>query len=295
MKLNPLIMDIMRGAWAIQPDALQYYGPLAYNIIYGKTNTLETPEPKSSLHILDSSGNRIAEDKDGNVNIPENSIAVVKMVGLMVKYGDWCTYGALDYVQMLEYADKHPNIIGTVLVVDGPGGSVSGIGPFVEFAKRKQKPIVSLYDSACSAHLWAMVAVSDYIMADNNISSAIGSIGVVLHWVDNRKYLENLGYEFHEVYPEESEDKNKAVRLAMEGKYDLIKKEMLSPMAIQFQNYIKEKLPNLKTDTPGVLTGKTFGADEAIKIGFTQSIGSMEDAQNMVRILAEMNEFKNNH
>lgn len=288
-------MDIMRGAWAIQPEALQFYGPLAYNIIYGKSNTLDVPKPESSMHILDSSGNRLTEDKDGNVNIPENSVAVVKMIGAMVKYGDWCTYGALDYVSMLDFANNHPNIVGTVIVVDGPGGSISGIGPFVEFSKRKTKPIVALYDTSCSAHLWAMLAVSDYIMADNNISSAIGSIGVVLHWVDNRKYLEGLGYEFHEVYPDESEHKNKAIRLAMEGKYELIKKEMLSPMAIQFQQYVTSKLPNLKKDVPGVLTGKTFGADEAIDIGFTNSIGSMQEAKDMVYMLAEINEINKNN
>lgn len=293
MKINHLALEIQRGLWAISPEALNVFGPLAYQIVTGTNElTTENMKPESCLAFYDSNLSRIKPDKDGFHEIPEGSIAVVDMIGVLVKYGDWCTYGAEDIVLALEIADNHPNIIGTILKIDGPGGSVSSVGPFVEFGKNKKKPIVGLYDQACSAHLWTMLAVCDHVMADNNISSQIGSIGVVLSWVDNKKYLEGLGYEFHEVYPEESKHKNEAVRLAMEGKYDMIKNEMLSPMAIQFQNYVKSKRPNLKTNVSGVLTGKTFFAEEALELGFIDSIGSMKAAREMITILSEMNTIK---
>ncbi|HLV52173.1 MAG TPA: S49 family peptidase [Flavobacterium sp.] len=292
-KFVRLALELQRGAWAISPEALEIFGPLAYKIVTGTNDVSEMDSPKSCLSFFDGRGNRLRADEDGYTEIPEGSIAVVEMIGPLVKYGDWCTYGADDLVLALEMADNHPNVIGTILRVDGPGGSVSAVGPFVEFGKRKQKPIVALYDMACSAHLWTMLAVADHIMAENNISSLIGSIGVVLHWVDNRKYLESIGYEFHEVYPEESKHKNEAARLAMEGKYDLIKKEMLSPMAIQFQEFVKSKRPNLNTKETGVLTGKTFGADKALELGFIDTIGSFRDARQMVEILTELKKVNN--
>lgn len=293
MKINQLALDIQRGLWAISPEALSVFGPIAYEIISGKRTAENIDKPKSCLSFVDAKLNPIRADKDGSVNITEGSVAVVEMIGPLMKYGDWCSYGANDIVLALEIADNHPNVIGTILKVDGPGGSVSSVGPFVEFGKRKQKPIVGLYDQACSAHLWTMLAVSDHVMADNNISSIIGSIGVVLSWADNRKYLESIGYEFHEVYPEESKHKNEAARLAMEGKYDLIKKEMLSPMAIQFQEFVKSKRPNLNTKETGVLTGKTFGADKALELGFIDVIGSFREAKQMVEILAELKSVNN--
>ncbi|MDO5636273.1 MAG: S49 family peptidase [Myroides sp.] len=293
MKINQLALDIQRGLWAISPEALSVFGPIAYEIISGKRTAENIDKPKSCLSFVDAKLNPLRADKDGFVNITEGSVAVVEMIGPLMKYGDWCSYGANDIVLALEIADNHPNVIGTILKVDGPGGSVSSVGPFVEFGKRKQKPIVGLYDQACSAHLWTMLAVSDHVMADNNISSLIGSIGVVLSWADNRKYLESIGYEFHEVYPDESKHKNEAARLAMEGKYDLIKKEMLSPMAIQFQEFVKSKRPNLNTKETGVLTGKTFGADKALELGFIDAIGSFREAKQMVEILAELKSVNN--
>lgn len=288
MKVNQLALDIQRGLWAISPEALSVFGPLAYEIISGKREPQKIDKPEACLSFYDANTTRLRADRDGVINVPKGSIAVVDMIGPLLKYGDWCSYGANDIVLALEMADNHPNVTGTILRVDGPGGSVSAVGPFVEFGKRKQKPIVGLYDQACSAHLWTMLAVSDHVMADNNISSLIGSIGVVLSWADNRKYLESIGYEFHEVYPEESKHKNEAARLAMEGKYDLIKKEMLSPMAIQFQEFVKSKRPDLNTKETGVLTGKTFGADKALELGFIDAIGSFREAQQMIEILSEL-------
>ncbi len=162
------------------------------------------------------------------------------MIGAMIKYGDYCSYGADEIVSALEAANNNPNIEAIILNVDGPGGSVSSIGPFQQFAAKKQKPIVGYYDECCSAHLYAMLLVSDYVMAQNDVSAQIGSVGVVLSWADNQKYLEKAGYTFHEVYPKESEHKNEAFRLAMEGNYELIKEEMLSPIAIKFQEAVKQ-------------------------------------------------------
>jgi len=293
MNFNKLALDLQRGLWAISPDALSVFGPIAYEIVSGKRNLETVVKPESCLKFLDSSLNRIRPDEDGFYDIPEDSIAVVDMIGPLLKYGDWCSYGAHDIVLALEMAENHPNIIGTILVTDGPGGSCSAVGPFVEFGKRKRKPIVGLYDQACSAHLWTMLAVCDYIMADNNISSQIGSVGVMLSWADNRKYLESIGYEFHEVYPDESEHKNEAARLAMEGKYDMIKKEMLSPMAIQFQNFVKSARPKLQYKETGVITGKTFFADQALDLGFIDAIGSFREAKQMVEVLAELTHLNN--
>lgn len=293
MKINRLALDLQRGLWAINPDALSVFGPIAYEIVSGKRTIEDIEKPESCLSLFDNKLNRLRADKDGFIEIPEGSIAIVDMIGVLLKYGDWCSYGANDIVSALEFADAQKNIIGTILRIDGPGGSVSAVGPFTDFGKRKQKPIVGLYDQACSAHLWTMLAVCDHVMADNNISSQIGSVGVMLSWADNRKYLESLGYEFHEVYPDESKHKNEAARLAMEGKYDLIKKEMLSPMAIQFQEFVKSKRPKLNYKETGVITGKTFFADQALELGFIDSIGSLREAKQMVEILAEIKQLNN--
>jgi protease IV len=295
MKLNPLLSEISRGLWCMHIPSLEIYGVLAHKLITGEK--IEMPnanqEPKALVNYFTESGSQIRMNSDGQYNLPKNSVAVVDMIGAIVKYGDWCTYGSDEIVAALFEADQNPNVSAIVLNVDGPGGSVSAIAPFKDFGMRKTKPVVGLYDQCCSAHLYSMLVCSDYVMASNDISAQIGSVGVVLSWRDNKKYLESLGYEFHEVYPPESEDKNKAFALAMEGKYDMIKQEMLSPMAINFQNAVKAARPNLDLREPGLLTGKTFFTDKAIGVNLVDGMGSLKDAMNMASMLGEMNHYKN--
>lgn len=287
MQLNPLINEIARGFWFMSFEGLQTWGPIAYKLLNGEPFSLnDNQQPKALVSYLSDTGKLVTADETGNV--PKGTIAVVDMIGAIVKYGDWCTYGADEIVSVLKANDANPNIIGQVLNIDGPGGAVSAIGPFVEFGLTKKKPVIGLVDLCCSAHLYAAVSCTDHIMAANDISATIGSIGVVLSWMDNRKVLEDMGYKFHEVYPAESSNKNEAFRLAMEGKYDMIKTEMLSPMAIKFQNAVKAARPNLKAE-PGVLTGKTFGAQKALEVGLIDSIGSMQKAIELALIKSEMN------
>ncbi len=293
MRMNPLLNELSRGVWAMSFEGLQTWGPIAHKILNGEKFTLngnDDAEPKSLVSYMNENGKAISPDENGSV--PSGTVAIVDMIGAIIKYGDWCTYGADEIVSVLKANDANPNIVAQILNIDGPGGAVSAISPFVEFGQTKKKPVVGLLDMCCSAHLYAAVSCCDHLMAGNNISATIGSIGVVLSFVDNRAYLEKLGYKFHEIYPEESKNKNEAFKLAMEGKYDMIKEEMLSPMARKFQNDVRAARPNLKEE-PGVLTGKTFGADKALEVGLIDSIGSLSQAIDMALMMSEMNHYKN--
>src|SRR5690606_21666990 len=129
------------------------------------------------------------------------------------------------------------------------GGSVAAIPPFLDFAKRKRKPIVGLCDASLSLHRWIPDAVCDYQIAENDICARFGSVGVVSSWMDATKYYEEMGVKIHEVYPKESEHKNEVWRMIQEdeekGK-QLLRDQHLSPMAIKFQDAVRKAHPNLK-------------------------------------------------
>jgi protease-4 len=290
MKVNNSLMDLMRGEWLMSLEGINIYANVAHKIITGQDIDL-VKNTNSILSVIDDNGKPVLPDSNGLLNPPKGSVAIVDMIGPVMKYGDWCNYGALEIVNALRVADNNPNIIGTVFNIDSPGGAVSAIGPFIEFGKTKKKPIQGLVDQCASLGFWALCAVADHKMADNNVSASIGSVGVVLSYADNRKYLETLGYVFHDVYALESEYKNKAVQLMLEGKYEMIQKEHLSPLAIKFQDGVRAGCPNLIEEI-GVLTGKTFGADKAKEYGMIHAIGSRDQAIQNVHIMSETNHYK---
>ncbi|WP_116787635.1 hypothetical protein [Flavobacterium psychrotrophum] len=311
MKLNHLLMDIARGEWLMSFEGLKVYAPIAHQIMMGQTVAVdkqnivqkffkESISPGTALEIngrlltvLDKTGSALPTNEDGQYEkVPKGSVAVVNMVGAAVKYGDWCTYGSEEIAGALRAADDNPNIRFTIFVIDGPGGAVSAIGPLLEFKKSKKKPVIGLADQCCSLHFWALVAVCDHKLADNDVSALFGSVGVVCNFMDNREFLESLGYKFHEIYPEESKHKNEAFRLALEGNYDMIKEEHLSPLARKFQGAVVAGCPKLKQNVVGVLTGKTFGADLALEYGMIDGIGGMGKALEMGEILSEIKQFK---
>jgi len=285
MKVNGNLNDIGKGLWGLSLEGLAFFGPLAHKIMNGESIDF-TGGTNAVMDVYDDKGRKLQANDNGSFDAPPGSVALINVIGVLMKYGDWCSYGAQEIAAALKAADNNPNILGTVAYFDGPGGAVSSIPPFVDFGYTKKKPVVGLYDQCCSAHAYSMYSFCDYIMADNDISAMIGSFGVIFSMVDNREYLKQQGIIVLDVYPDESESKNEAFRLLLEGKPEMIKKEMLSPLAIKFQDQVKKARPNL-IEEPGVLTGKTFYTDHAIDLKLIDGKGNLFQAIEMVKIMSE--------
>lgn len=290
MKVNRLLSEVIRGVWLLEPNYLLGFGETVHKIISGEAVEFEN-STTALVQIIGPSGKRVRANDDGDLNIPEGSVAVVDMMGAVIKYGDWCTYGADEIVAALQMADDNPNIKGSILNLDGPGGAVSAIGPFLQFAKTKTKPVIGLADACMSLHYWTACAVCDYLMADNDVSARFGSVGVVASFQDAKPYWEEKGIVFHEIYAPESSNKNETFRMALEGNYELMQKEQLSPLAQKFQAGVRAGRPNLKEE-PGVLNGKTYDADTSLGLGMIDGIGSMKDAIGMIDKIKLRNELK---
>ncbi|MBO2546094.1 S49 family peptidase [Salegentibacter sp. BDJ18] len=290
MKVNPILQDLYKGEWLIDTHSIISFAPIVSKIIAGE-ELVFGESSAALLDIYDKNSKKVLADEDGQVEIPKGSIAVVNMIGAVIKRGDLCTYGADEIVGALRFANNNPNIRGIVFNVDGPGGSVGAIGPFIQFAKEKKKPVVGLIDTAYSLHYWALVSVSDWILADNEVSSGVGSVGVVFSFVDTRKVLEEKGYVFHDIYPDESKHKNEAFHLAREGKYDQIKTEHLSPIARKFQNGVRFGRAGKLKEATGVLTGKTFDFDRGMEYGMLDGSGSFQDAVDRIDMMIELNNY----
>lgn len=249
-------------------------------------STKTFPEIKSKIDFEASelvSSNANKEEKE-----QQKHYAIIPVVGPVLRYDSCCSYGSETLAKQLEKHFNDESVAGIVLKVDTPGGSVSAIAPFLEAAKIKNKPVIAVCESACSLGYWFVSALADHIMVENTISSRLGSIGVVCSFKDTRPHDEEKNIKHHEIYADQSEHKNLAFRLAREGKYDMIKEEYLNPMAIEFQQSVMRTRPGVLKES-GVLTGKTFGANEAIRLKLADSIGNMRDAFQLIDVMNELN------
>lgn len=117
--------------------------------------------------------------------------------------------------------------------------------------------------------------------------SEIGSLGAYASVLDNRTNLQT-GEKIIYVYADESGDKNKAVREALEGRYDTMKKE-LSVLVSRFRAAVEKGRPNLNTEAEGVLSGAMFYTEDAISVGLADGQLSLQECIENVFIRAEIN------
>lgn len=286
MLFSKTTSEILRGSWFIEPQTAFTYLDTVANLLNKKQSDFDPrPNAVAIRGVLDANGGRISHDED----VPEGSIGVLAIMGPMLKYGDLCSYGSDDLVAFAQEFENNPNIIGHIWHMDSGGGSVAAVAPYLDFLSRAKKPVVVLSDMSASANYY-IAASADYIMAENNISSMFGSIGVMIEFADFQKHYEDRGIKVHTIYADASTHKNLPFQNALKGDYAAIKAEMLNPLAIKFQEHVRANRPNLKEEE-GVLNGKMFFAEEAQSLGLIDGIGTMADAIEKVKLLAGARSF----
>ncbi len=292
MKISRLLSSVLNEPWMMMPEAAELHLPMIAAWLLG--NEIQFEE-KGRLDIQMAYAGRISAGFPEDVaDMPDGSVAIVNLKGELTKYDGMCNYGAVSTGSLIKLLGDSKNISGIVIDFDGPGGAVNAISPIVESiqsVQRQGKPVVGHADLIASAHLYAGV-YTDHLMMDNNISSRIGSIGVMSTLMDYREKLKQMGVDMKNVYATQSTHKNLESEKAMEGDFSLMKKNVLDPLAAKFQAAVREqRMGKLDESVDGILNGAMFFAEDAVKNGLADSIGTMGDAIQRVLDLVEVRKF----
>lgn len=242
------------------------------------------------IDIKSYSGN---SESDADDSIQEESrVIVLPVKGTMLKYGTMCTYGMDEIAYYTKHFAAREDVSAIVWDVDTGGGATNSVPPMLEaaeFVKSKNKPLIAHVDYACSAGQW-IASACDQIFLDNKQVSTVGSIGVMITMLDMIPYYEEKGAKYHEVYADQSPDKNLAFQKFLKGEYDQIKSEMLNPLALHFQEAIKtNRGEKLKLDAPGLLTGAVFTGQDAVDVGLADRFGTLQESINYAMAQAYAN------
>jgi protease-4 len=303
MRYSHLLTSIISGKWAIRPNDA-FAQEAIVRSLFEKTYDPETYSKilsDSQPYTIMAGTGKIAKDrKSGLDSLPEESTAILSLNGSMLKYGTMCSYGTQEIASALLEAGNHPNVGSIVLSIDSGGGSVDAIAPLtgaIAAIRAKGKSVVASVDLCASAAYYVACHCNE-IVAENNISSEIGSIGVMMSFMDYSKYYKNLGIERKAVYSKLSEYKNRPFELLLEGKEDEIISEELDPLAREFQQSVRTHRGNkLKEETAGILQGRMFYAETAKQVGLVDHVANFDFAVSRAQAIRSnnlVNQYINN-
>lgn len=290
MEVSTLYSAICRGKWLIDPRQVDGHVLLLESLLAHQVdidrNKLSMRE--AMIHRSASEGGTYVTESFNEA--PEGSTAIIPLRGTMMKYGTWCSYGTTEIANLMKEAINSDKIDSIVLDIDSGGGAVNAVAPMLDAiaeCKRKNKGCVASVDLCASAAYWVACS-TDAIIPVNSVSSELGSIGVMMSFADYAKYYDKEGIKVHTIYSNLSDYKNAPYEAALKGEYDLIKNEELDPLARQFQDAVRKRRQCINEKVKGILNGRMFYAEEAVKFGLADEIGSMDRAvQKAKQVSAE--------
>ena len=273
-----LISAILKSVWAIEPLIALEYGALVASIINGEEFELSGVE-ELKPYARDLNGN----ESNSFESAEKGSAAIIPLKGVLMKEDQFCgPVGMQTIGEWIKEAYASSNISAIVLDADTPGGSADGVESLYEIIENKNKPVVTYFDGMlASGGVW-VASPSDEIIAATRLSR-IGSVGVMLSYTDIQPFYERLGIKFHRVVADTSEEKTKIFEQVLKGNYDLLKKESLNPMDIEFMAHVEKHLPN---STEEQRSGKVFFAKDVIG-ELVDSIGNLNHAIERALSLVE--------
>lgn len=286
MKLKSILQSL-GSVWAIDPQFAQAFLPIALSFIKGnfkQFNDADATEDPGRIKTIVEGGYYVSSygyDSPPE-QAPANSVAIISMTDIITKYDQSCgDSGTLTKSDLLERSAKNPLIKGTILLQDSGGGEAYGGIQFEESIRaiksKYNKPIVTFVDDLSASAAYMIASATDYIVANRDLAR-IGSIGTFLTLMDFKGYFEQQGIKILDIYADDSADKNKGYRDAVEkGVFTIIKND-LNKINDHFLSRVENnrgKSLNQERNVWG--TGKVFFADEAKKVGLIDEIGTLQE------------------
>lgn len=292
LMVSTFLLTIVRGVWAMEPESAAAYLPIVTSMLKGNNVDFAQLMPTGAKAFSALA----AVNSDVNVVVPhpyygfkgvttKNSVAIIPLIGAVMKY-DYCgSPGTKTLQQYFLQVEQNPAFIGSVLLVDTPGGAAGGTGNLSQLIYALNKQVVTYVEGMmCSAGVWIGSAADEVIISFP--TDIVGSIGTYLTLPDYSKQLEMEGINLHEIYATKSTEKNGVWKEALTGNYAPIRSQLIDPINESFLAGMKRNRYG-KGLNANVLKGGTYMGNDAINNGLVDSIGNLDFAiQRVLKIAA---------
>lgn len=207
-----------------------------------------------------------SNDEEGNGREPSEEtnqfVAVLPVCGPITRNGDACSYGSIDFRDMMIQTSNHEECKGIIVYINSGGGSANAIPDYkyaIDYAHKQGKKVVALVDGDCYSAAMYLAVLCDEIYYVN-VKDGFGSIGVYGGFYTMKSGEKNAytNETWNEVYATQSYNKNEWYRKATDGDYSLLQSD-LDALCEEFMSDVKAARPNV---TDEHLHGATFDAKE---------------------------------
>lgn len=284
--------NILNGIWMINPDYASNYLPLVVNYLKGERqvvqqsqSTSDKPELSSKnaikVAVIKNDGYQVDDDEYVlPIEAPENSMAIISIVGAITKYDQFCgPVGMKTISDLLMKCYSNSNIKCIVIKGDSGGGSGLAMRLLAETISLKNKPVGFFADDCADSAMYGIAVGCDYICANSTVCE-VGSIGTYGTIIDYREQLKLMGINLIEIYATASTEKNKPFIDALNGKPEALR----AIIDVYNENFLSlvenSRGDRLKSDRKVWGTGKTWFAPQALELGLIDGIDTFENFIN---------------
>jgi|DEB0MinimDraft_6_1074348.scaffolds.fasta_scaffold00436_5 signal peptide peptidase SppA len=188
--------------------------------------------------------------------------------------------GGVDYVDIRKAfakAEADPDITSILMVINSPGGMVTGLEETAEYIKSIEKPVVSFTDNLVASAGYYLASAADSIFA--TASSQVGCIGTLMTWIDVTKAMEREGLEREMI----ASGKYKGMMFPgiplTDEQRELLQDEV-DMLADEFKSWVIDNRGNVSKD---VMEGQTLFGKYALSENLIDEIGDINQALTEAR------------
>lgn len=296
-----ILTKIRFGVWAMHPMAAEAYLPVIAQLLKGNLTVLKndgtasnSPNQKieaAQYAFEDGSQTRWYSDF---VDKNQRGVAIYNIEGAITKADQECgPSGTVTLMRQMRMLDNNANIDGHVLNIDSGGGEATNIAEVARFIRSDlKKPVIAHFNGLMCSAAYGIGCAADEVYATLG-TDIVGSIGVMMTIADWKAYFEKEGLKLHDIYADQSTDKNQDFYAALDGNYEPLKKNLLNPFAEQFISLVQSMRPGTVAHED-VFTGKVFLAQDAKRKGLIDGTRSFNDSVNRVFEMSKKGNIKQN-
>lgn len=200
---------------------------------------------------------------------------------------------SLDAVELIERADKNPNIKAILLEINSPGGSAVASEEIANAIKKTNKTKVSwIREEGASGAYW-VASSTDYIVA--NRLSITGSIGVIASYLEFPGLLENYNVTYRRLVAGKYKDIGSPFK-EMTQEEKVVFQQVLDEIRDYFVSEVAKNRKMGRKDIDKAANGLFYTGSQAKELGLVDELGSKYEAIRYIEqkenIKAEIVEYK---